>query len=120
MSNSLTRREIVSLVHESVPELDRKIVEKLVQKTFFHLGTAFCEGRKVELRNFGVFDLQIRQERVGRNPHHPEKDLLIPRRATIKFKPGKEIRQKLMLLDLDNLNAAPSGHINVSDASRIS
>ena len=34
---------------------------------------------------------------VGRNPKQPEKDVTIPARATVKFKAGKIMRQRVLL-----------------------
>jgi len=41
--------------------------------------------------------------RVGRNPNRPETDVVIPRRAVVKFKAGKEMKAGLSKLDLDNI-----------------
>ena len=58
------------------------------------------KGRNVELRNFGVFEVQIRKPRVGRNPTKPADDVVIPKRAIVKFKAGKELKAALKKLDL--------------------
>lgn len=47
---------------------------------------------RIELRNFGVFEVRRRQPRIGRNPAKPEKEYLVPARAVAKFKPGKEMK----------------------------
>jgi nucleoid DNA-binding protein len=60
-------------------------------------------GQNIELRKFGVFELQVRKSRVGRNPNKPETDVMIPRRAVVKFKAGKEMKEGLDKLDLDKL-----------------
>ena len=56
-----------------------------------------AEGNNVELRNFGVFEVRLTKARVGRNPNKPETDVVIPARATVKFKPGKIMRQRVLL-----------------------
>jgi nucleoid DNA-binding protein len=61
------------------------------------------EGRNVELRNFGVFEVQVRKSRIGRNPNKPETDVVIPKRAVIKFKAGKELKAQLQNIDIDAL-----------------
>ena len=66
---------------------------------------ALASGRDVELRNFGVFEVRLTKSRVGRNPHKPEKDVIIPARATVKFKSGKVMRQRV-LLRTDELRTA--------------
>ena len=67
---------------------------------------ALAEGRNVELRNFGVFEVQKRKARVGRNPNRPETDVVIPTRAVVKFKAGKEMKNGLKQLDLDEIDSA--------------
>lgn len=104
MSNNLTKRDIVLKIYEdSRNKFPQKDVKEIVQQTLDVIGEAICEGRNVELRNFGVFQIQVRKARVGRNPNRPETDVMIPTRAVIKFKAGKEMKEKLKDLDLDKL-----------------
>ena len=67
---------------------------------------ALSSGMNVELRNFGVFELQVRKSRVGRNPNRPETDVVIPRRVVVKFKAGKEMKKGLQTLDLDEIESS--------------
>jgi nucleoid DNA-binding protein len=69
-----------------------------VQKTLDHIAEALAKGNKVELRNFGVFEVKIRKARVGRNPKRPQKVVPIPARAMVKFKAGKEMRTAVLKL----------------------
>ncbi len=102
MSNNLTKREIVQNIYESA-DYNHKDVTEIVQKTLNNINKALTNGMNVELRNFGVFEVQIRKSRVGRNPNRPETDVVIPRRAVVKFKAGKEMKAGLSKLDLDNI-----------------
>lgn len=102
MSNNLTKREIVQNIYESA-DYNHKDVTEIVQKTLDNINKALTSGMNVELRNFGVFEVQIRKSRVGRNPNKPETDVLIPRRAVVKFKVGKEMKAGLSKLDLDSI-----------------
>ena len=54
--------------------------------------------RRIELRNFGVFEVKVRKARVGRNPNKPETDVPIPARSMVKFKAGKEMRAVVLKL----------------------
>ena len=67
---------------------------------------AITQGRDVELRNFGVFEVQIRKARVGRNPNKPETDVQIPERAVVKFKAGKELKALMKKIDLNKLKTS--------------
>ena len=44
--------------------------------------------------------------RIGRNPNDPGKDVQIPSRAVVKFKPGKEMRERVLQLT-QKLNEPP-------------
>ena len=68
----------------------------MVQKTLNYITNSLAKGDKVELRNFGVFEVKIRKSRIGRNPNSPEDDVPIPPRAVVKFKPGKEMRESVL------------------------
>ena len=70
----------------------------VVQKTLDYIADALAKGGKVELRNFGVFEVKVRKARVGRNPNKPDTDVPIPARATVKFKAGKEMRAEVLKL----------------------
>ena len=72
-----------------------------MQQTLECIQEGLISGKNVELRNFGVFELQVRKQRVGRNPNQPETDVVIPRRAVVKFKAGKEMKTGLEKIDLD-------------------
>ena len=102
MPSNLTKRDIVLEIYEKT-NFPQKEVKETVQMTLDVIAKAIGEGRNVELRNFGVFQIQQRKARVGRNPNKPETDVVIPSRAVIKFKAGKELKALLEDLDVDNL-----------------
>ena len=102
MSNNLTKREIVLDIYEKT-DFAQKEVRETVQLTLEAIASALSKGRNVELRNFGVFEVQVRKSRIGRNPNKPETDVIIPKRAVIKFKAGKELKAHLQNIDIDSL-----------------
>ena len=102
MPDNLTKRDIVLDIYQRT-SYPQKEVKEVVQMTLDVIARSLSEGRNVELRNFGVFDLQIRKARVGRNPNKPEVDVVIPRRAVVKFKVGKDLKAKLKDLNLDEI-----------------
>ena len=105
MSNNLTKRHIVQKIYENADSSHRE-VSKIVQETLECITEALSKGMNVELRNFGVFELQVRKSRGGRNPNKPETDVIIPRRVVVKFKAGKEMKNGLKQLDLDEIDSA--------------
>ena len=94
---TLTKRELVMRISEETGMIQSQVFD-MVQKTLNYITEALAKGDKVELRNFGVFDVKIRKARVGRNPNRPETDVPIPARAMVKFKAGKEMRAEVLKL----------------------
>lgn len=52
---------------------------------------ALADGKRIELRGFGVFQVRDRKKGVGRNPKTGEEVKIAPGK-TVRFKPGKELR----------------------------
>jgi nucleoid DNA-binding protein len=93
----MTKRDLVVRISEETGLVQQSVLE-VVQKTLDYIADAVSKGTKVELRNFGVFEVKVRKARVGRNPNAPATDVRIPPRAVVKFKPGKEMREAVLML----------------------
>ncbi len=93
----MTKRDLVVRISEETGLVQQTVLD-IVQKTLDYIAEAVAQGKKVELRNFGVFEVKIRRARVGRNPNSPATDVRIPPRAVVKFKPGKEMRDAVLKL----------------------
>jgi nucleoid DNA-binding protein len=93
----MTKRDLVVRISEET-SLVQQDVQEVIQKTLDYISNAVTHGEKVELRNFGVFEVKVRKARVGRNPKTPQAEVPIPPRAVVKFKPGKEMREAVLLL----------------------
>lgn len=99
---NLTKREIVQEIYRKSGFPQKQIVDT-VQQTLDIIQRALSEGRNVELRNFGVLEVQLRRQRIGRNPNKPTDTVVIPQRAVVKFKSGKVLKQQLQKIDLKTL-----------------
>ncbi len=93
----MTKRDLVINISEETGMVQQQVLE-ILQRTLDHISNAVAKGTTVELRNFGVFEVKVRKARIGRNPNLPGTDVPIPRRAVVKFKPGKEMREAVMKL----------------------
>lgn len=94
---TLTKRDLVVRISEETGLIQQQVLD-VIQKTLDYIGDALAKGNKVELRNFGVFEVKVRKARIGRNPNAPETDVPIPERSVVKFKPGKEMRAEVLKL----------------------
>jgi len=93
----MTKRDLVVRISQETGLVQQQVLD-IVQRTLDYISEAVSRGETVELRNFGVFEVKIRKARIGRNPNSPERDVRIPPRAVVKFKPGKEMRDQVIKL----------------------
>ncbi|CAB4244556.1 Bacterial nucleoid DNA-binding protein [Methylacidimicrobium sp. AP8] len=91
---NLTRRDLVVQVAEET-NLPQQQAAKVLGSLLRILMESFANRQNIELRNFGVFEIALRRARVGRNPRSPGRDITIPPRAVIRFKPGKQVKRIL-------------------------
>ena len=94
---TLTKRHIVTRISDETGMGQQQVFD-VVQKTLDYISEALAKNNKVELRNFGVFEVKIRKPRVGRNPNQPQDNVPIPARAAVKFRAGKEMRAEVLKL----------------------
>ncbi len=92
---TLTKRDLVVRISAET-DIPQQNVLEVVQRTLDYIAEALAKGDKVELRNFGVFEVKVRKARIGRNPNAPATDVPIPERSVVKFKPGKEMRAEVL------------------------
>jgi nucleoid DNA-binding protein len=91
---TLTKRDLVIQIANETGLVQSQVFD-VVQRTLDHVTDALAKGESVELRNFGVLEVRLTKARVGRNPNLPGSAFTIPPRATVKFKPGKVMRQRV-------------------------
>lgn len=91
----MTKRELVVRIATET-ELSQQQVFAVVQKTLDYITESLAKGENIEFRDFGVFEIKTRKPRIGRNPNKPENTVIIPERRVVKFKPGKEMKAKVL------------------------
>ena len=94
---TLTKRELVVKISNETGLVQHQVFD-VVQRTLDHITDSLAQGDTVELRNFGILEVKLTKPRVGRNPNQPGSSFVIPARATVKFKSGKIMRQKVAKL----------------------
>lgn len=93
----MTKKEIVRAIAEETG-LTQAVVKEVVQLTFDRVLDSLARGQRVELRNFGVFDLKSRAARKARNPTTGE-EVEIPARVVVSFKPSQQMAQRVAASD---------------------
>jgi nucleoid DNA-binding protein len=97
----VTKKEIVKKISEELGLTQLKTKE-IVQRTLDEIiKTLVGEGR-IELRNFGVFEVKRRAPRRARNPRTGDK-VYVPAKNVVTFKPGKEMEELVRRMNPENL-----------------
>ncbi len=92
LKRTVTKNDLViqiaqeSLIH---PNKVRRVVQAFLNK----LIESLAREDRLEFRDFGVFDVVRRKQKVGRNPKNASVPIVIPPRNTVKFTPGKKMRK---------------------------
>jgi integration host factor subunit beta len=89
----VTKKDIVRTIAEEI-DLPQFRTRVLVQRTFEALIEALVRDGRVELRNFGVFQIKQREARLARNPRTGE-PVPVQAKNVVTFKPGKEMEERV-------------------------
>jgi integration host factor subunit beta len=100
----VTKKEIVKTISEEIGLTQLKTKE-IVQKTFDAIVETLVEERRIELRNFGVFEVKRRAARKARNPRTGQR-VDVPEKFVVTFKPGKEMEERVRQLERQAAEAA--------------
>jgi integration host factor subunit beta len=89
----VTKKEIVKQIAEKF-ELTQLQTKDVVQKTFDAIVETLLKDGRIELRNFGVFEVKKRKARKARNPRTGD-PVFVPSKNVVTFKPGKEMEERV-------------------------
>jgi integration host factor subunit beta len=89
----MTKKEMADAIAEEV-NLPQMLVKEIIQRLFDGIIDTLEKEGRIELRNFGVFEVKKRKPRKARNPRTGEK-LMVPAKLVVAFKPGLEMEKKV-------------------------
>src|SRR5438270_1568219 len=122
---NVTKKEIVKKISEDIGLTQLK-TKDIVQRTLDAIILTLVEEGRIELRNFGVFEVKRRAPRKARNPRTGDK-VFVPSKNVVTFKPGKEMEELVrkmnpenlpMMDDDDSADVESSGPVESADAPR--
>ncbi|MCJ2050893.1 HU family DNA-binding protein, partial [Methylobacterium sp. J-070] len=96
----MIRSELVARIAEQNPHLTAQEREAVVRTILRVITKALVQGDRVELRDFGTFSIRDRDPRAARNPR-TGKQVTVPARVHVYFKPGKGMQARLNLEKVD-------------------
>lgn len=89
----MNKAELIAEVAEKTG-LSKKDCERAVNATLQTISETIETGEKVQLVGFGVFDVKMREARIGRNPKTKE-EIQIPASRVPVFKAGKALKDSV-------------------------
>ncbi len=105
----VTKKEIVRTISEEIG-LTQLQTKEIVQKTFDAIVETLVAEHRIELRNFGVFEVKRRAPRKARNPRTGDK-VFVPEKYVVTFKPGKEMEERVKELERQAAAAARAARV---------
>ncbi len=97
----MTKKEIVKKISEEIGLTQLK-TKDIVQRTLDAITQTLVEEGRIELRNFGVFEVKRRAPRKARNPRTGAK-VFVPSKNVVTFKPGKEMEELVRKMNPEQL-----------------
>tara|TARA_Y100000389_G_scaffold204770_1_gene259534 strand:- start:3282 stop:3563 length:282 start_codon:yes stop_codon:yes gene_type:complete len=89
----LSRLELIKQFKQKNPELNKSEIETIIDNFCFNLEKALKDGKKVELRGFGMFFIKKIKERYSsRNPKTNEL-IYVPKKNKLRFKASKNLKK---------------------------
>ncbi|OJU82160.1 MAG: integration host factor subunit beta [Chlamydia sp. 32-24] len=90
--NTMTKKKLINSISQEKgihPNDVRHVIQSFLDK----MTDSLSEGERLEFRDFGVFEVVERKQKIGRNPKKAEQPIIIPARQAVKFTPGKRMRK---------------------------
>ena len=97
--SGVTKKDIVRTISDEIG-LTQQQTKKIVQRTFDSIIETLVREGRIELRNFGVFEVKTRAARRARNPRTGD-EVIVPEKHVVTFKPGKHMEARVQDADLD-------------------
>jgi integration host factor subunit beta len=101
---TVTKKELIDRIAETTDQ-KRVVVKRIVQKFLDEVIEDLGHGKRLEFRDFGVFETRVRKPRMAQNPKTLER-VPVSEKRTVKFKVGRLMKQRLAQLSPSRDGAA--------------
>jgi integration host factor subunit beta len=89
----MTKLEISLKIAEQLG-VDQVLVKQIVQMTLDGIVDAIATEGRIELRDFGVFEVHVVKPRKARNPRTGA-EVMVPEKRRVRFKAGKVMGERV-------------------------
>ncbi len=90
-NNTVTKKEIIELIC-SRTGIRKADVKRVIQEFLDEIIEEMSRGKRLEFREFGVFEVRRRAARMGQNPRTLQ-PVPVPAKNTARFKAGRRMRE---------------------------
>ena len=90
----MTRSDLIKALYQKKRTLQLTDIEKIVDIICGKVSDSITEGRRIELRGFGIFSPKRLAPKVASNPKGGS-EIRLGERTSVKFKAGKALSQKI-------------------------
>lgn len=94
MADSITKKDLVDLIANRNSTITKTDINTIVQSLLEEIVKNTASGKRIELRDFGIFEPRLRAPRKARNPKTGA-TINIPETKTVIFKIGKKFKEKI-------------------------
>lgn len=113
---TVTERHIVGKLSDKLG-ITQTQASEMVEAFLETVEQAMSAGDEVTFRTFGTFGLRVTKSKIGRNPSQPDVAMPIPPRCVVRFKPSRELKERVAELPVDKVAAKkPRRHPNAGNA----
>ena len=89
---TITKKRLVQVISQA-RGVHPNDVRNVIQAFLDTMTDYLANGDRLEFRDFGVFEIVERKQKIGRNPKNAAIPIIIPARKAVKFTPGKKMRK---------------------------
>ena len=90
---TITKKKLIQDISQA-RGLHPNDVRGVIQSFLDSMTEYLSHGDRLEFRDFGVFEIVERKQKIGRNPKKASIPIVIPARPAVKFTPGKKNEEK--------------------------
>lgn len=92
--NTMTKKKLINSISQE-KGIHPNDVRHVIQAFLDRMTESLAQGERLEFRDFGVFEVVERKQKIGRNPKNAAVPIVIPARSAVKFTPGKKMKKRI-------------------------
>ena len=112
----MTKRHLVGQLSDQLG-ITQNQASAFVEAFLQTVEKAVSAGNEVTFRTFGTFALKLAKGKVGRNPSQPDVPMEIPARCVLRFRPSRELKERVANLPMDTVKIGRRSRARKKDSS---